>query len=412
MIRSSLLFFRSRNTPSIIVSGRTVTISYSTSACSNTRNGSSCCSNTSSSTANLVLLVQQSCRWFSTSSSPTEVLRRKRYPSLYYNYYANRCTSTKTTTTTNAAATTSWINAIVPSSLQPYARLLRLDKPVGTMLLLWPCTWSTAMAAVAVNNGSLLIPSVEIWKLLGLFTVGSVAMRGAGCIINDMWDRKYDAQVERTKDRPLASGEIGLASATAVLATQLGIGLSVLYYLPPYSAFISLASLPLVITYPLMKRYTNMPQLVLGLTFNWGILVGWAAVQNTLLHPSVLPLYLSGVTWTLVYDTLYAHQDKKDDVKLGLKSTAIYFGDTYTKPILTTFATISMGGWCLAGYSAGILGPVYVTGCTIAFSHLLWQIYTAKLHDPTNLAKRFQSNNYVGGIVFLSILTAGSTING
>lgn len=404
MIRSSLLFLHSRsNTRSVIVaSGRTVTIS-----CSSSRIGGSSSNNITS----LLLLLQQSSSWF--SSSPTEVIRRRRYPSLYHKNNANRYTSTKTTTKTTA--TNSWIDSIVPSSVRPYARLLRLDKPVGTMLLLWPCTWSTAMAAAAAatNSESLMrIPSVEVWKLLGLFTVGSVAMRGAGCIINDMWDRKYDAQVERTKDRPLASGEIGLPSATALLATQLGVGLTVVYYLPPYSAVVSLASLPLVITYPLMKRYTHLPQLVLGLTFNWGILVGWAAVQNTLFHPSLLPLYLSGITWTLVYDTLYAHQDKKDDVKLGLKSTAIYFGDTYTKPILTTFATMSMGGWCLAGYSAGILSPVYVTGCTIAFSHLLWQIYTAKLHDPTNLAKRFQSNNYVGGIVFLSILTAGSTIYG
>jgi 4-hydroxybenzoate polyprenyltransferase len=320
----------------------------------------------------------------------------------------------------------SWIDSLLPVSIQPYARLVRLDKPVGTMLLLWPCTWSTVMAAAASSSSSISAVSAassmeHVGSLIGLFTVGSFAMRGAGCIINDMWDKRYDAKVERTKHRPLASGELNLSQASYLLMSHFGIGLAVLHYLPSYAATVSLASMPLVITYPLMKRYTNLPQLVLGFTFNWGVLVGWAAVQNTLLHPSVPLLYASGVAWTLIYDTLYAHQDKKDDVQLGLKSTAIYFGDTYTKPILSTLATLAFGGWCAAGYYSGLLvipttaqeaahaDPstiIYTTGCTLAYSHLLWQVYTANLNDASNLAKRFESNNNVGAILFGTILTA------
>jgi 4-hydroxybenzoate polyprenyltransferase len=327
----------------------------------------------------------------------------------------------------------SWLDSLVPLSLHPYARLVRLDKPVGTMLLLWPCTWSTVMAAAAAASSSspaLVVPTMEhVASLIGVFTVGSFAMRGAGCIINDMWDKRYDAKVERTKHRPLASGELQYHQATYLLISHLSLGLAVLYYLPSYAITVSLASMPLVITYPLMKRYTHFPQLILGLTFNWGVLVGWAAVQYTLIHPSVPLLYASGVAWTLIYDTLYAHQDKKDDIQLGLKSTAIYFGDTYTKPILSTLATLAFGGWCAAGYYAGLLvlpttttnAPEdvnmllttisYTSGCTLAYSHLLWQIYTANLNDPSNLARRFQSNNHVGAILFLTILIA-STIHG
>jgi 4-hydroxybenzoate polyprenyltransferase len=335
-----------------------------------------------------------------------------------------------------SSSSRSWIDSHLPLSVQPYAKLARLDKPVGTMLLLWPCTWSTVMAAAASASSSssalgLLVPTTmgHVASFIGLFTVGSFAMRGAGCIINDMWDKRYDAKVERTKHRPLASGELQYHQATYLLISHLSLGLTVLYYLPSYAIAVSLASMPLVITYPLMKRYTHFPQFILGLTFNWGVLVGWAAVQNTLLHPSVPLLYASGVAWTLIYDTLYAHQDKKDDIQLGLKSTAIYFGDTYTKPILSTLATVAFGGWCAAGYYAGLLvlpttitntpedvnmllaTMSYTSGCTLAYSHLLWQIYTANLNDPSNLAHRFQSNNHVGAILFLTILTA-STIHG
>jgi len=288
----------------------------------------------------------------------------------------------------------------IPKSLQPYAHLARLDKPIGTFLLLHPCLWSTALAAPI---GSL--PDV---KLCTLFGIGSFIMRGAGCTINDMWDSQYDRNVERTKSRPLASGELSYNQAWMFLTLQLSAGLGVLVSLPNVQDCVvwGVASLPLVATYPLMKRYTNYPQLVLGLTFNWGAIMGWVAVHGTsdIDWNVVGPLYASGVLWTLVYDTLYAHQDKSDDKKLGLKSTALTFGEEGTKPILTGLTTLAWGSWMLAGYNNGygeiLDAPYYYVGVSTAASHLLWQIYTADLNNTKNLAERFRSNNMVGWIVF------------
>ncbi|OEU23711.1 4-hydroxybenzoate polyprenyl transferase [Fragilariopsis cylindrus CCMP1102] len=303
-----------------------------------------------------------------------------------------------------------WVDNYLPSSLRPYAHLSRMDKPIGTWLLLWPCYWSTAMAADP--------------KLLGLFTIGAFVMRGAGCTINDLWDRDLDRQVERTKTRPLASGTVTQTQAISWLAIQLSVGLSVLLSLPhtQYCFIWGAASLPLVVAYPLMKRIFDYPQLVLGLCFNWGAIMGWAAVHGSIDYNVILPLYLSGVTWTIGYDTLYAHQDKKDDTKLGLRSTAITFGRASTNNnALTTYAC-----WLLAGYNGVaatsavamttpmimsdlLLSPsfgIYAMGVTGAYSHLVWQIHTADLNDPHNLAERFRSNAKVGGIIFGSILAS------
>lgn len=293
----------------------------------------------------------------------------------------------------------------IPKSLQPYAHLARLDKPIGTFLLLHPCLWSTALAAPIGYP-----PDIQ---LCTLFAIGSFIMRGAGCTINDMWDSQYDKNVERTKCRPLASGELTYTQAWMFLALQLSAGLGVLVSLPNVQDCVvwGVASLPLVATYPLMKRYTNYPQLVLGLTFNWGAIMGWVAVHGTsnIDWNVVGPLYTSGVLWTLVYDTLYAHQDKSDDKKLGLKSTALTFGDEGTKPILTGLTALIWGSWMLAGYNNGygdlLDAPYYYVGVSTAASHLLWQIYTADLNDTKNLAERFRSNNMVGWIVFGSCVS-------
>jgi len=290
----------------------------------------------------------------------------------------------------------------IPKSLQPYAHLARLDKPIGTFLLLHPCLWSTALAA---SLGTL--PDI---KLCTLFGIGSFIMRGAGCTINDMWDSQYDRNVERTKSRPLASGVLSYNQAWMFLGLQLSAGLGVLVSLPNVQDCVvwGVASLPLVATYPLMKRYTNYPQLVLGLTFNWGAIMGWVAVHGTtnIDWNVVGPLYASGVLWTLIYDTLYAHQDKSDDKKLGLKSTALTFGEEGTKPILTGLTALAWGSWMLAGYNNGygeiLDAPYYYVGVSTAASHLLWQIYTADLNNTKNLAERFRSNNMVGWIVFVS----------
>lgn len=241
-------------------------------------------------------------------------------------------------------------------------------------------------------------------------------MRGAGCTVNDMWDARYDREVERTKSRPLASGELNYVRAGAWLGAQLGVGLGVLLSLPhTEQCFVwGAASLPLVASYPLMKRYTDYPQLALGTTFNWGAIMGWVAVRGDVDWTVVGPLYLSGIAWTVVYDTLYAHQDKKDDAKLGLKSTALTFGEN-TKPILSALSVVAWAGWMTAGYNCGygipFESPFYYGGCSLAAAHLLWQVGSADLDNVENLAYRFRSNNLVGWIIFGSC-AAGNYLAG
>lgn len=285
----------------------------------------------------------------------------------------------------------------LPESLQPYAHLSRLDKPIGTYLLLHPCMWSTTLAAP--------LGTLPDLKLCALFATGSLVMRGAGCTINDMWDAKFDREVERTRSRPLASGVLNYRQATAWLALQLTAGLGVLVSLPNVEQCFmwGVASLPLVAIYPLMKRYTDYPQLILGMTFNWGAIMGWVAVRGEVDWTVVGPLYASAVAWTLVYDTLYAHQDKNDDAKLGLKSTALTFGES-TRPILSALTAAIWAGWMTAGYNCGYgtlwEAPYYYVGCSLAAAHLLWQVRSADLNNAQNLAYRFRSNNMVGWIMF------------
>lgn len=297
-----------------------------------------------------------------------------------------------------------WVDDYLPPSLRPYARLARVDKPVGTWLLLWPCLWSTAIAAPA---GHFPDP-----YLLILFSVGAFVMRGAGCTINDMWDQEFDKRVARTASRPLAKGDLTQGQALGFLALQLSAGLGVLVSLPHtmYCFVWGASSLPLVVAYPLMKRYTNWPQFVLGLTFNWGAWMGWAATHGSMDYSVIGPLYLSGVTWTLVYDTIYANQDKADDASLGLKSTALTFGSDVTrhKQILHGFAALTWMQLLLAGHGTD-MSLAYSLGVTAAYSHLIWQIQTADLDNAHNLAQRFRSNTTVGGIIFASIVAGKLT---
>ncbi|KAK3039499.1 hypothetical protein RJ639_028081, partial [Escallonia herrerae] len=203
----------------------------------------------------------------------------------------------------------SWIDLYLPKKARPYAHLARLDKPIGTWLLAWPCMWSITLASSPGN-----LPNI---KMLMLFGCGALLLRGAGCTINDLLDQDIDKQVERTKLRPVASGALTPFKGICFLGFQLLLGLGILLQLNNYSRILGASSLLLVFSYPLMKRLTFWPQAYLGLTFNWGALLGWAAVKGNLDPAVVLPLYLSGVFWTLVYDTIYAHQDKEDDLKVG-----------------------------------------------------------------------------------------------
>ena len=239
--------------------------------------------------------------------------------------------------------------------------------------------------------------------LLAWFGVGSIIMRSAGCTINDLWDSEYDKQVERTNQRPLAAGTLTTKQAIGFLACQLSAGLGVLLQLNPYSIALGASSLSLVVAYPLMKRITYWPQAFLGLTFNWGALLGWAAVHGTCDWNVVLPLYGAGVGWTIVYDTLYAHQDKTDDAAIGVRSTALLFGEK-TIPILSGFSVGTLALLAVAGDAAGLVSWPWYVGLVGTGLHLGWQVQGAKLDDPTNLQKRFASNKWLGALVFSSIV--------
>ncbi|TQD84536.1 hypothetical protein C1H46_029924 [Malus baccata] len=274
----------------------------------------------------------------------------------------------------NNKAEGSWIDLYLPMQAQPYAKLARLDKPIGTWLFAWPSlclaerfTWkrkekqanalpranntrhafgrSTALAA---SPGQL--PDI---MMLILFGFGALFTRGASCTINDLLDRDIDARVERTKSRPLASGVLTPFQGISFLGFQLLLVLGTLLQINNYSCVLGVSSWFLIFTYPLMKRLTYWPQAYLGLMINWGALLGWAAVKGSIDPVIVLPLYFSAVCWTLVYDTIYAHQDKEDDLKVGVKSTALKFGDS-TKKWITGFGIVCLSSLALSGYNAGI----------------------------------------------------------
>jgi 4-hydroxybenzoate polyprenyltransferase len=282
-----------------------------------------------------------------------------------------------------------WIDRL-PDRLRPYAVLARWDRPIGTWLLLWPCWWALALA-----------PGWPDPRLLALFAIGAVAMRGAGCVINDLADRDLDARVERTRQRPLASGQLSIGQALVFLALQLLVGLLVLLSFNRFTILLGLASMPLVIAYPLMKRITWWPQAFLGLTFNWGALVGWSAVTGDLAAPA-LTLYVAGFLWTLGYDTIYAHQDKVDDALIGVKSSARRLGAA-TPRWLWIFYGAALALIAAAGHFAG-MGPGFYLLLALAGAQLAWQVRTLDLDDPGSCLVRFRSNREFGWLVFLALL--------
>jgi len=286
---------------------------------------------------------------------------------------------------------------LFPVDAHPYLRIARVDRPIGTWLLFWPCGWSLCLAT---PGGQLPDP-----KLLLTFALGALVMRGAGCTINDMWDRKIDSLVQRTRDRPLASGQITMFDALTFLCGQCGVGLLILLDLNWYSVMLGASSMALVTLYPLMKRLTHYPQLVLGLVFNWGALLGWSATTGSCNWSVCLPLYLSGICWTMIYDTIYAHQDKYDDIIVGVHSTAIKFGDK-TPTCLGCFATTMAANLAYVGYVSGQTWPYYASLMAV-MGHISHQIYTLDINDREDCAKKFVSNRWVGLILFLGCM-AGS----
>ena len=284
-----------------------------------------------------------------------------------------------------------WVDRHAPHWFRPYARLARFDRPIGGWLLLFPCWWSLALAEHA--NGA-AYPSV--WFAF-LFLVGAFVMRGAGCTYNDIVDRDIDAGVARTRGRPIPSGQVTTKAAAAFMVLLCLIGLVVLLQFNWYTVVLGASSLLLVAIYPFMKRYTYWPQLVLGLTFKWGALVGWSAARGTLEWPAIV-LYVGSVVWTIGYDTIYAHQDKEDDLAMGLKSTALRFGEQ-TKPWLIGFYGAAVLMWALAAWLSGV-GAIGMIGLAAAAVHMAWQVTTLDISNAENCLRRFKSNRDLGWIVF------------
>ncbi|MBO6506009.1 MAG: 4-hydroxybenzoate octaprenyltransferase [Kordiimonadaceae bacterium] len=288
----------------------------------------------------------------------------------------------------------SWVYRIAPVAARPYLKLARLDRPVGTWLLLWPCLWSMALSIAGYGL-------LELGYIALLFAIGSLVMRGAGCTYNDIVDTDIDAKVDRTKSRPIPAGEVSKKQAWAFLAFQCLIGLVVLLQFNNFAIFLGIGSLALVAAYPFMKRITGWPQAWLGLTFNWGALMGWAALDGALSWSAIV-LYGACVFWTLGYDTIYAHQDKEDDALIGVGSTALTLGQK-TKPALWVFYGLFFIGLLGAGVLAN-LGLIFYIGIAFAGTQLASQIRTVDLDDPIACLQAFRSNIEFGGIVLLAII--------
>lgn len=288
-----------------------------------------------------------------------------------------------------------WVDSWAPAPTRPYLRMIRADRPIGTWLLLWPCWWSTALAAVAAGDS---VPNV--WYL-ALFAIGAFVMRGAGCVYNDIVDKDVDAAVARTRSRPLPSGQVSERAAKIFMLALCFTGFLVLIQFNPFTIALGIASLAIVAIYPFMKRITYWPQAFLGLAFSWGALMGWAAVFGRLdLAPGLL--YLACMAWIIGYDTIYAHQDKEDDALIGLKSTALRFGER-TKPWMVLFYGVAIAGIGAAGLLAGA-GPVFLAGLALGAAQLGWQIATLDVNDGDNCLKRFRSNRDFGAIIFIALV--------
>ena len=283
----------------------------------------------------------------------------------------------------------------LPSGCHPYILVARLDRPIGWWLLLLPGWWVIPVAAPGIGAG---------FYLMALFLAGAVAMRAAGCVVNDLWDRRLDSQVERTAGRPLAAGTIGIFEALLFLGLLCAIGLTVLVQLPFFAILTGIAALPLVILYPLAKRVTWWPQAVLGLTFSWGVPLGWAAASGSPPPAALALVYAGSVAWVFGYDTIYAIQDMADDREVGVKSSALGLGRHLRAGVATAYALavagLGLGFWLLLGTG------IWVAALVAMALHLAWQSYRLDSGDPAMALRLFKSNRDAG-----LILTAGLVIN-
>ena len=293
----------------------------------------------------------------------------------------------------------SWVET-APRFLRPYLQLMRLDRPIGSWLLFWPCVCGLVLGAMADER------AFTEWRdfyYVALFGIGAIIMRGAGCTFNDIVDRKFDARVARTRERPIPSGAVSVAAAVVFAILLALAGLGILLQFNRFAVILGAASLVLVLAYPFMKRITWWPQAWLGLTFNWGALLGFAAQTGRIDFPDLL-LYAGLFFWTLGYDTIYAHQDKEDDALIGVKSTARLLQADSGKWILRFYAicftlVLSSG----FGEHAGWPFTFVMLG---AGAHLLWQVRHLKIDDAANCLKIFRANSVAGGLMALSFAAA------
>ncbi|MDJ1462000.1 MULTISPECIES: 4-hydroxybenzoate octaprenyltransferase [Nitratireductor] len=295
-----------------------------------------------------------------------------------------------------------WVYRVMPQAMWPYAQLARWDRPIGWQLLLWPCWWSAALAAAAYARPGAPLEEVlpSLWHL-GLFLIGAIAMRGAGCTYNDIVDQRIDDAVERTRSRPLPSGQVSRKQAWAFLIAQALVGLLVLVQFNIFAIALGFASLAVVAIYPFAKRFTDWPQLFLGLAFSWGALMGWAADFESLTLAPVL-LYFGSILWVIGYDTIYAHQDKEDDAIVGVRSTARLFGDRTRQWLIALY-----GGALLFFAVAFALAEVpmpALAGLIAAGAHMARQIRVIDIDNPDQCLALFRSNNVVGWLIFLGLI--------
>ncbi len=286
-----------------------------------------------------------------------------------------------------------WVDRYAPPAARPYLRLSRMDRPIGTWLLLIPCWWALAAAAPALD--------LRFLWLFVLFGLGALVMRGAGCTFNDIADRDFDAKVARTRSRPLPSGQATVKQAVIWMVAQSLIGLVILLQLNGLAIWLGIASLGLVAIYPFAKRFTFWPQAFLGLAFNWGAIMGWAAAAGEIPLASPI-LYVAGIAWTLGYDTIYGHQDREDDDLIGVKSTSRLFGND-TRPWVIGFYSITWVGIGLAGWLSGA-GLLFWPCLALAGAHFAWQVATLKIGDPIDCRTKFRSNRDAGLIILAGFL--------
>jgi 4-hydroxybenzoate polyprenyltransferase len=294
-----------------------------------------------------------------------------------------------------ADATGNWVDTHAPAWSRPYLRLSRLDRPIGSWLLLIPCWWSAALAAHVAGDIH------QLPRDIVLFFIGAFAMRGAGCTWNDITDRDLDAKVERTRSRPIPAGQASVSGAMVFLVAQALVGLLVLLQFNRFAVGTGIASLVIVAIYPFMKRITWWPQIVLGLAFSWGALMGFA-VTLARLDLTALALYAGSIAWVIGYDTIYAHQDAEDDALIGIKSTALLFGERTHQALIVFYGlAVILIGVALA--LAGARLPAWLGLFGFAW-HLVWQIRRLKIGDPALCLRLFRSNRDAGLVLFAGLL--------